>query len=280
VIVDTHAHIYSADEAAYPPIEQPYRPPDGTGTPERLRERMRAAGVDRAMLIQTSTFYGWDNSFVRDTSAGAGDWAVGVCTLNPDDPHSPDVLYAMVERSNVRALRTYVAREGAYRGRFDTPGNRRLFGAARDLGIVVNALLSRPATDGLSRLLEAFPDLPVVLDHCLALQVGPDEEATVERVVDLARYPNLHAKLTFLPTGSAEEYPFRDLHGACRRILDAYGPGRCVWGSDFPTELWCPKTTCAGHLDLFRHELGLSPDEQAAVLGETATRLYRLPPRL
>jgi L-fuconolactonase len=115
-----------------------------------------------------------------------------------------------------------------------------------------------------------------VLDHCLALSAGPALEATVAKVEALARFPNLHAKLTFLPTGSAEAYPFRDLHGACRRFVAAYGPQRCVWGSDYPTELWCPKTTYAGHLDLFRQELGLSPGEQEAILGETAARLYRL----
>ena len=92
----------------------------------------------------------------------------------------------------------------------------------------------------------------------------------------LARYPQLSAKLSFLPTGSDEAYPFRDMQGACRQFIDAYGPERCVWGSDYPTELWCPKTTYAGHIDLFRRELGLSPAEQGAILGETAARLYRL----
>jgi predicted TIM-barrel fold metal-dependent hydrolase len=276
MIVDAHAHIYSQDETAYPPIERPYRPPAGTGTPEGLRRAMRDAGVDKAMLVQTTTFYGWDNSFLRDTAAGAGDWAVGVCTLDPDDPGSPEVLAALVERANVRALRTYVSGTGSFRGRFDHPGNRRLWGAARDLGIVVNALLGLPAADDLARLLADYPDLQVVLDHCLAFDAGPESEAKAARVVALARYPNLTAKLTFLPTGSAEDYPFRDLHGVCRRFVTAYGPDRCVWGSDYPTELWCPKSTYAGHLDLFRHELGLSPGEQDAILGETAARLYRL----
>lgn len=276
MIVDTHAHIYSPDEATYPTIERPYRPPPGAGTPEGLRGEMAGAGVQRAMLIQTTTFYGWDNSFLRDTSAGAGEWAVGVCTLDPDNPHSPDVLYALGQRANVRALRTYVSGTGEHRGRFDHPGNRRLFSAAREQGIVINALLGLPAADDLATLLADFPDLPVTLDHCLALSAGPALEATVAKVEALARFPNLHAKLTFLPTGSAEEYPFRDLRGACRRFIAAYGPERCVWGSDYPTELWCPKTTYAGHLDLFRQELGLSSGEQGAILGETAARLYRL----
>ncbi len=276
MIVDTHAHIYSPDEVRYPAIERAYRPPAGTGTPEGLRRAAQGAGVDRVMMVQTTTFYGWDNTFVRDTGAVSGDWAVSVCTLDPDDPHSPDVLYSLVQRANVRALRTYTASAGPYRGRYDHPGNRRLYQAAREMGIVVNALLSLPAADDLGHLLEDFADLPVVLDHCLALKAGPDFEATAAGVVALARYPQLHAKLSFLPPGSDEAYPFRDMHGACRRFVDAYGPERCIWGSDYPTELWCPKTTYAGHLDLFRRELGLSPAEQGAILGETAARLYRL----
>src|SRR4029079_16913142 len=115
------------------------RPPAGTGTPERLNEVMRANGVDRVMMVTTTTFYGWDNTFVRDTAARSKGWAVGVCTLNPDDPHSPDVLYALVERANVKALRTYAS--GPERS-YDTPGNRRLYKAARECGIVINALLS------------------------------------------------------------------------------------------------------------------------------------------
>ena len=271
MIIDTHAHIYSPDTAAYPPITDPLRPPAGTGSPEHLRREMQAAGVDRAMLVQTSTFYGWDNSFVRDTAQATRDWAAGVCTLDPENPHSPDVLYALVSRSNVRALRIYPVRPGA---RYDNPGNRRLFAAASSLGIAVNALLSLETADELAGLVREYSDVPVVLDHCLALQAGPKYAATVAKVVELARHPTVHAKLTFLPTGSAEEYPFRDLHDACRRFVAAYGPERCVWGSDCPTKLWCPKVTYAGHLRLFQQELGLTVVEQEAILGGTAERLY------
>jgi predicted TIM-barrel fold metal-dependent hydrolase len=276
MIVDTHAHIYSPDETAYPPIEKPYRPPAGTGSPEHLRREAAAAGVDRVMMVQTTTFYGWDNRFVRDTAPAAREWAVGVCTLDPEYPHSTDVLYALAQRSNVRALRTYASGGSGQERRYDHPGNRRLYAEAREVGIVINALLNAGAADQLAQMLADFPDQPVVLDHCLALSAGRNFDATVAAVVDLARFPNLTAKLTFLPTGSAEEYPFRDMHGALRRFVDAYGPERCIWGSDFPCELWCPKVTYAGHLQLFKEELGLSAAEQAAILGDTAARLYRL----
>ena len=238
MIIDTHAHIYSPDEAAYPTIEDPLRPPSGTGSHEHLRREMDAAGVDRAVLIQTSTFYRWDNRYLRDTSASARDWAVGVCTLDPDDFHSPDVLYALVERSNVRGMRSIAAADG----RYDHPGVRQLWAEATRLGIVINSQIPLELADELASLLDAYPDLRVVLDHCLSLRARPINEATVSKVIDLARHPNLHAKLTFLPTGSDEEYPFGDMHDWCKRFIEAYGPERCVWGSDFPTELWCPKS--------------------------------------
>ena len=270
MIIDTHAHIYSADELAYPTVEEPLRPPEGTGSPEHLQREMRAAGVDRAVLIQTSTFYRWDNRFLRDTSAAARDWAVGVCTLNPDDPHAPDLLYALVDRSNVRGMRSVPAASGSY----DDPGVRRLWGEASRLGVVINALVPLGLADELASLLEDHPDLRVVLDHCLQLKAGPEFDATVARVIELARHPNLHAKLTFIPTGSDLEYPFVDMHDACKRFIEAYGTERCVWGSDFPTELWCPKVTYKRHLRVFFEELGLSDGEKSAILGGTAQRLW------
>ena len=138
MIIDSHAHIYSEDLETYPTIADPLRPPPGTGTPSGLQEAMGSCGVDRAMLVQTTTFYEWDNTFVRDVGAESDDWARSVVTLNPEDPHSPDVLFALYERANARALRTYpVGRQD-----YDHPGNRRLISAARDLGITVNALCS------------------------------------------------------------------------------------------------------------------------------------------
>ena len=39
----------------------------------------------------------------------------------------------------------------------------------------------------------------------------------------LAKLPNVHAKLTFIPTGTAEEYPCRDMHPACLKVIEAFG---------------------------------------------------------
>ncbi|MGD9858245.1 MAG: amidohydrolase, partial [Planctomycetaceae bacterium] len=100
---------------------------------------------------------------------------------------------------------------------------------------------------------------------------------TLDAMRALALLPKAHAKLTFIPTGSEEPYPCRDMHDACRAVIEAFGSERCVWGSDFPCELWCPKVTYAQHLRIFTHELNLDQETQKDVLGRTAQRLWFKP---
>ena len=67
------------------------------------------------------------------------------------------------------------------------------------------------------------------------------------------------------------------MHDPCRSVIAAFGPERCVWGSNFPCELWNPKVTYAQHLAIFTRELGLETEEKRAILGETAKRLWFAP---
>lgn len=273
MIIDTHAHIYSEDETRYPTIEKPYRPPAGTGTLTHLRREMAGAGVTHVVAIQTGTFYRWDNRFVGDTVRDAPPTWTGVCTLDPLDPTSPAQLERLVRDCRIRGLRSVTTdtRPPA----FDHPGVAALWQQALDLGIVVNALVRQPHALELARLLERFPTLRVVLDHCFYPEAKDGTDSPLVRAVcELARYPNLHAKLTFVPTGSQTGYPCADMHATARAILDAFGPDRCVWGSDFPCELWCPNITYADHLRLFTEALPLTAGEREAILAETPRRLW------
>lgn len=269
-IVDTHAHIYSPDEKRYPTIEKPLRPPGGKGSLEDLRKESKAAGVAAACLIQVSTFYRFDNRYIADSAAANKDWTAGVVTLSPDNPESPLMLARLAKDYGIKGMRSIPA-EG---GRLDHPGVRALWRTALDLGVVINVLTNRDKADQVDRLLADFPKLPVVLDHCLNLKVGPELEPILEAVLFLSRRPNLHAKVTFVPTGSATGYPCADMHATARKVIDAYGPERCVWGSDFPCELWTPKVSYAEHLRIFQQDLGLSQAVQEQVLGATARRLW------
>ena len=270
VIVDCHAHIYGQDEKKYPTIDQPYRPPQGTGTVVHLQREMQANAVRYVTAIQTSTFYRWDNRFTIDSARAHKDSMVAVCTLDPDDENSSSLLEEYVRGGSVRGMRSVPARGG----RLDDPGVENLWAMAERLGIVINVLANREKRREIEKLARRFPRLQVVIDHCLNIKSGAEMGPTVQDMVALARLPNVHAKLSFIPTGSAEDYPCRDMHAACLRIIGAFGPQRCVWGSDFPCELWCPKVTYTQHLKIFTKELGLNAPSQREILGGTAQRLW------
>jgi predicted TIM-barrel fold metal-dependent hydrolase len=269
LIIDTHAHIYSLDEKRYPPIDKPLRPPGGKGSLEDLRQESQASGVKAVCAIQTSTFYRFDNRYICDSSRANPDWVAGVCTLDPDHPHSPGLLERFVREDGIRGMRSIPARDG----RLDHPGVRALWQTALNQGIVINLLINRDKANEAEKLLKEFPALRVVLDHCLNLKTGKDLEPTLADVLKLSRHKKLHAKLTFLPTGSATGYPCADMHEACLKIIEVFGPERCVWGSDFPCELWTPRVSYAEHLRIFTH-LKLKDSAKAAILGETARGLW------
>ena len=273
-IVDTHAHIYHPDETRYPLWTDPLRPPQGTGNIDHLRREAEAMGVARAVLVQTGSAYRWDNRLLADTALAHADWATGVCTLDPAAKESVAELERLVAGFNVKGLR--MEPTPSLRPEFDHPGANRMWTAARRLGIVICAHIRGQFTAQLAALLMRYPDVPVVLDHAAYPRAaeGTDSD-TVASVVNLARFPNLHLKLTFAVTGSEENFPFRDMHPILHRLIEAYDPGRCMWGSDFPCELWLKgKATYRTHLSLFTEALGLTESDQRAILQDTPLRLW------
>ena len=272
-LIDTHAHMYHADEAQYPMVDEPLRPSEGTGTVLHLRREMLATGVRRVVLVQTGSAYRWDNRLLADTAGGNPDWSVGVCTLDPESHESVTELERLVNDCNVRGLRMQPTKS-----RYPLlyhPGTDGMWEAAKRLGVVICAHVQSQFLTQLADLLSRYPETPVVLDHSAYPKAaeGVNSE-TVEAVVALARFQNLSIKLTFLVTGSEEEFPFRDTHPIAKKLIQAFGVGRCMWGSDFPCELWLKKATYAQHLAVFTDELDLSTGEQEAILGETAARIW------
>ena len=271
LVIDCHAHIYSRDEKRYQPKDKPLRPPRPSSA-EDLRRESRAAGVTAVRAIQTLSFYGYDNRYLCDAAKAGREWMAGVCTLDPDDPHSPGLLSAFVRGYGVKSLRSVPSPS---RNTFDDAGVRALWKMAGDEGATVDIFLMRPElVDGAVKLLEQFPQLTVGFCHCMDLKPGPLLEPSLAAVCRLARFKNLYAKVDFIGTGTKMKYPCLDLHDACLKVIEAYGPERCVWGSCFPCELWTPTISYSEHLRIFTEALPLSTRARRMIVGETARRIW------
>lgn len=273
LIIDTHAHLFSDDEDAYPPRPNPSRPPPGTGTLERLTERVERHEVRAVTLVQVSGFYGFDNRYTLAAARQNPHWTAGICTLDPLDERSPANLRRWAREGSMRGLRSVPA-PGS---RLDHPGVRALWRAAAEEGLPVNVLGGYGLESQLDRLLRDFPSVQVALDHALGLrEAGPVEE-TLAALERLSRHRHLYAKLSFIanrPAGCGAGWPCASMHATVLRVIDLFGPERCAWGSHFPTEKYAPALTYGQHLAIYRSELPLSAEARRQILGETARRLW------
>lgn len=270
-IVDTHAHIYSEDTGKYPLIPEPYLPQPGRGTIEDLKNEAETNNVARGVVVQTFTAYHHDNRLTIDTVRENREWTTGVLNVDPFD----EGAVAVLENARAVGVRGNRVSQGWPTDDSVLPEHRRLWEAAQDLDMVLCALLNPPNCQSLSKLLTVYPDVPVVLDHCANLRASdfPDS-GNLKTVLELASFENLHAKLSFIVTGSEVDFPCSDMFELTRQIIEAYTPQRCIWGSDFPTSLWIPKVTYGQHLAIFQEHLGLSESEQASILGDTPMGLW------
>lgn len=270
-IVDAHPHIYSSDRDAYPTIKEPWEPGEPAAA-EDLKKIMDAVGVDRAVFIQTSTFYGHDNRYIMDSAKEHAAWACGVLTLDPDNDSHIDLLEDGVANSNIRGMRGTTDSLN----RIATPNVYRLWTKAMELGIPVNCMVmdDLDRVPEIERIAQDLGDLKIIIDHTFMLNTRHRTEETLVALERLAQLPNVYAKLTAGTHGSYRVYPYVDMHDPLKRVIEAFSPKRCVWGSNFPNALWSKGATYAQNLHLFVKELGLSLPDKADILGVTAMSLW------
>jgi hypothetical protein len=136
------------------------------------------------------------------------------------------------------------------------------------------------------------PDAPVILDHFMGCAARPDLDDldpsvdNLEKLCEMGRrHANCYAKLGPLDHfSSSEAPPFLDMLPVVSRLLDAFGPARCMWESDSGGP-GCPlvvqkdlgydmSSAYEGSISLITEHCRLSEAEVHLVLGGTAVRVF------
>jgi L-fuconolactonase len=155
------------------------------------------------------------------------------------------------------------------------------YAALVDLDLTFDALgFSRHLANFLT-LLERYPKLRVVIDHCMKPQVRDHGTAREERAFWAAGLRRLAAetgafcKLSGLVTEANEDWSVQDLAPYAAEVLRAFGAGRVMWGSDWPV---CRLRASYGQWHAAAQSLcaGLTQAERSQVFGGTAARFYGL----
>jgi len=278
--VDSHFHVWDLDVRdqdwitgdALAPLRRNF-------TVDELAPQARAAGITAAVLVQTITVAEETPEFLalaaaHDLVAGVVGWvdltAAEIADALAGLRAGPGGEYLVGIRHQVQGepdpewlLRTDVQRGLA---------------AVAEAGLAYDLLTLPHQLPAAVACAERLPELRFILDHCSKPPVESGARDPWESGVRaLATRPNVSCKLSGLVTeANWASWTVADLTPYVEVVLDAFGPDRVAFGSDWPV---CTVAASYAEVVAAVEELtaGLSPDERDAVFGGTARRVYRLP---
>jgi predicted TIM-barrel fold metal-dependent hydrolase len=110
-------------------------------------------------------------------------------------------------------------------------------------------------------LIEANPDLQVVIDHMADSPLDHPEQ--LEMLLALEKYPKVFVKISHMWSLSKQAYPYADAAVQVKRLYDVFGANRLMAGTDWPISL--PKQSYAQTVALWREHMDFLPKDSPAV---------------
>lgn len=274
MIVDSHLHLWDLSAGGYgwlgPQHGELYR----TFTPEEASRELASAGVDAAVLVQAEDSE-HDTRFLLEIAERFGFVAGVVGWVRLDDPRTAEAqLDGYGGHPAFRGVR-HLVHDDPREDFLDLPAVRRSLGLLAERGLPFDVPDAWPRhLPPVARLAADLPELTVVVDHLAKPPRGRgDYRAWARCLRDVARRPNTVAKVSGLqavgqPLTSAALRPVWEL------ALEAFGPERLMFGSDWPMTLphggysatW--KVVC-------ELAASLSPTEREQFFSGTAGTVYR-----
>lgn len=286
---DAHLHVWASKEDAeagkFPfaggliGAKSSSAEPPMPGHVEVLLDAMEGASVSGALIIQPGNHL-YDHSYVTSVLKRYPDKFVGALLANPTSDRCVQDLEQLIVRDGFRAVRfnPYLWPEG--RPMTDERG-RAMYARAGQLGAPVGHMPFKGLLrhiDEIEALAREFPATRVIIDHMGFCSAATPDSEEWTRLLALAALPQVYVKTSAFFRVSAEEFPYEDARVCVRRLVDAFGAERVMWGSDFP---WV--TEKCGYANAWRilqegdSRAGaplLSAAEQEWVFGKTLCSLF------
>ncbi|MGW2861663.1 amidohydrolase family protein [Streptomyces sp. NPDC001205] len=279
--VDAHHHVWDLGVRDQDWIAGPRLAPLRRNfTVDDLRDEAEAVGVTATVVVQTVTVAEETPELLAladgsDLVAGVVGWtdltAPGVADELARLRRLPGGGRLVGIRHQVQSEQDpgWLARDDVRRGLEAVAGA----GLVYDLVVRADQL---PACTGVAA---RHPELTFVLDHLGKPPIASGAlEPWASDVRALAAHANTVCKLSGMVTEADwATWTVADLRPYAEVVLDAFGAGRVMWGSDWPV---CGLAASYGGVVGVARELvgGLSAGEWGAVFGGTARRVYGLAP--
>jgi L-fuconolactonase len=275
-VVDTHTHAISPDTQRFPlaPVgghqsEWSVKRPVSF---EALIAAMDDAHIDRAVVVQASTVYGNDNSYVVEAVRAHPDRLSGVFSVDVLASESVTQMERWLDAglSGLRLFTTGTTMPGQA-GWLDDERSFPAWDYAQKHKISICLQMTALGIPAFLNMLARFPDIRVLLDHLARPELtGGPPYAEAAPLFSLAAHPGVFLKLTNrtireAARGASTPAEFFPL------VLAAFGADRIAWGSNFPAA----EGSLSGLLAEARDSLSMLPATALeAIFGGTARTIY------
>jgi L-fuconolactonase len=276
--VDAHHHFWDPTRADYPwmtddlaAIRRPFGPGD-------LRPLVAATGIDRTVLVQTRSSLEETAEFLalaaeESLIGGVVGWVnlrhpgVGDHIAELRAGPGGDRLVAIRHQVHDEDDPEWLKRQDVGRG----------LGAVESAGLAYDLLVRTRELPAAVEVVRARPGLRFVLDHIAKPPIASRRlEPWRARIGRLAELPNVVCKLSGMATEADwATWTTADLRPYVDVVLEAFGPRRLLFGSDWPV---CLLAGSYERIVATARELtaDLLSDERGWIFGGTATEVYGL----
>jgi predicted TIM-barrel fold metal-dependent hydrolase len=290
--IDAHHHIWRLGDLPWlsgpqvPRIFGPYQPICRDYPIDEFRRDIEGCAVVKSVYVQTNWPAGqsYDEARWVQSVADATGWPhANVAHADLADPDVGALLQRLATLPATRGIRQQLHwhdnPQYSFAPRPDVmndAGWRRGLARLADHGLLFEIQVFASQMADAARLAHSFPGIVFVLEHAGMLEDLSQQgwQPWREGMLALAECPNINVKLSGL--GTFVHACREDVMGPIvRETVEMFGAQRCLYGSNFPIEkLW---TDYATLYRTFRQGIAeFSEREQAAILHDTAARLYRI----
>jgi L-fuconolactonase len=272
MIIDSHQHYWRLARGDYGWLTRKLGPIYRDFEPDDMATLLQAAGVARTIAVQAApteaeTRYLLALAKAENSIAGVVGWT------DFDSPDATRRIAAMARNRLLVGLRPMI-HDIADPDWMLSPAVGKALAAMQRNGLVFDALVRPPHLARLLVLADRHPSLVIVIDHCAKPLIRDGViEPWASDMAALAQRANVHVKLSGLVTEAGSGWKVQDLAPYVRHVLKSFGPDRVLWGSDWPVLNLAGDY--GGWMKAARQLLkGLSADDQAAIMGGNAARVY------
>ena len=278
MIVDAHHHVWDPATADYPWLTDDLAVIRRRFTPDDLAPELAETGIDATVLVQTRSSLEETVEFLA--LADATPFIRGVVGwVDLTDPAAGEAIAALRAEPGGEWLvgirhQAHDEADPAWLVRDDVVRGIRAVGAA---GLAYDLLVRSRELPAALQLARELPEVRFVIDHLAKPPIATGElEPWRSLLRPFAELDHVVCKVSGLVTEAAwPSWTPADLQPYVDHALEVFGPGRLLFGSDWPVCLLAASYGRVVEAALATLS-GLDVTEQAAVMGGNATRIYGL----